>query len=113
MRLRNGDIVLIEVPFHQAAGGKIRPAIVVLDSGDADLIVAPVTSRVRGTEFELNLAEWRAAGLNVPSAVRLDKLATLSKADVRRVAGRLLPGDIAQMDERLCAAYCRDQRRRG
>jgi len=36
MALRFGDIVLIEVQFHQTRGSKIRPATVVLDSGDED-----------------------------------------------------------------------------
>jgi hypothetical protein len=34
MDLHPGDIILIEVQFHQTQGAKVRPAIVVLDSGD-------------------------------------------------------------------------------
>ena len=33
--------------FHQAVGGKVRPAIVLLDAGDDDFVAAPVTSRDR------------------------------------------------------------------
>jgi hypothetical protein len=36
MALRFGDMVLIEVPFHQMQGSKVRPAAVVLDAGDED-----------------------------------------------------------------------------
>jgi hypothetical protein len=32
MDLHPGDIILIEVQFHQTQGAKVRPAIVVLDS---------------------------------------------------------------------------------
>ena len=38
MDLRLGDVVLIEVAFHQTLGAKISPAVVVLDSGDEGFI---------------------------------------------------------------------------
>ena len=50
MDLHPGDTVLIEVDFHQTRGARVRPAIVVLDSGDEDFVAAPVTSRARGSE---------------------------------------------------------------
>lgn len=64
MDLHLGDVVLIELQFHQASGPKIRPAIVVLDSGDEDFVAAPVTSRARSSEFDLTLADWQTAGLH-------------------------------------------------
>ena len=63
--LQFGDIVLIEVEFHQTRGSKIRPATDVLDTGDEDFVTAPVTSRPSAAEFDLTLQDWRTAGLNV------------------------------------------------
>lgn len=63
MDLHPRDVVLIEVAFHQTQGAKIRPAVVVLDSGDEDFIAAPITTRVRTAEFDMNLAGWQVAGL--------------------------------------------------
>ena len=40
-----GEVVLIRIGFHQGPGGKVQPAIIVLDSGDDDVVAAPVTSR--------------------------------------------------------------------
>ena len=45
MNLQAGDLVLIRIEFPQAAGGKVRPAVVVLDDGDDDFVAVPVTSR--------------------------------------------------------------------
>ncbi len=42
---RPGEIVLVTFPFASAAEAKRRPALVLLDTGDADLIVARVTSQ--------------------------------------------------------------------
>ena len=109
MPLHFGDIVLIEVPFHQVQGSKIRPATVVLDSGDEDFVAAPITSRPGAAEFDLVLQDWRNAGLNVPSTVRLHKIAVLSKAIIRRTVGRLAATDLASVHAKLCRAFCPDQ----
>jgi mRNA interferase MazF len=65
--MRLGDLVLLRMEFHQTAGGKVRPAIVLLDAGDDDFVAAPVTSRPRLSEYDLPIQEWKTAGLNVPS----------------------------------------------
>jgi len=69
-----GDLVLVEFPFT-GPGTKLRPALVVLDSGDADVVLARVTT----PPYDIHLTDWRQAGLLAPSFVRLHKLATLSK----------------------------------
>jgi len=35
MTLQPGEVVLIRIDFHKAAGGKLRPAVVLLDSAMA------------------------------------------------------------------------------
>ncbi|MBI3664993.1 MAG: hypothetical protein HY236_02010 [Acidobacteria bacterium] len=62
MTLRLGEVVLIRMEFHQAAGVKVRPAAVLLDTGDNDFVAAPITSHARHSEFDLTIAEWRGAG---------------------------------------------------
>lgn len=42
MTLRPGEVVLIRIDYHQASGGKIRPAVVLLESGDDDFVAAHV-----------------------------------------------------------------------
>ncbi len=106
MDLRLGEIVLIQLQFHQTRGAKIRPVVIVLDTGDEDVIAAPVTSRTRATEFDLMLADWQAAGLNVQSTVRVHKLAVLSKAGVRHMVGKLTQRDLVSFCAVLCRAFC-------
>jgi mRNA interferase MazF len=106
MDLLSGDVVLVEVRFHQAPGAKVRPTVVVLDSGDEDFVAAPITTRVRSAEFEVNLGDWQAAGLNVPSVARVHKVAVLAKVSIRRVLGRLSGDDHARLRAALCRAFC-------
>ena len=82
MILRRGEVVLIRVPFHQTGGSKVRPAMVALEAGDDDLVVIPITSQARFSEFDIALPEWKKAGLNVPSTARIHKMASISKAAV-------------------------------
>ena len=70
MKLRLGELVPIKKGFHQAQGANVRPAVVLLDTGDDDILAVPVTSRIRFSEFDLAIGDWTAASLKVPSYVR-------------------------------------------
>lgn len=96
-----GDIVLIDFPFVGKEQTKRRPALVLLDTGNADLVVARVTSQPRQTAFDVDITDWRGAGLLLPSIVRLHKLATLEKSLIARTLGRLQPGDHQAVASRL------------
>ena len=106
MKLRTAEIVLIRMQFHQAQGSKIRPALVLFDAGDEDFVAAPITSQSRTSEFDLALADWRAAGLNVPSTARVHKLTVLAKADIVRRIGFCANGDQQALNHLLCRVFC-------
>ncbi len=91
--MKLGDVVLLGMEFHQTAGGKVRPAIVLLDTGDDDFVAAPVTSRPRLSEYDLPVREWKTAGLNVPSFIRVHKLTVLPKSGIMRQLGSLTNPD--------------------
>jgi hypothetical protein len=69
----------------------VRPAVVLLDTGDDDFVAAPVTSRPRLSEYDLPVQEWTTAGLNVPSFIRVHKLTVLPKErdGQRRIFSRI------------------------
>ena len=90
---RAGDLVLVDFPFTSSGQGKPRPALVILDTGDADVVLARVTSQPQTTQYDVPIAGWHHAGLLVPSIVRLHKLATLAKTRVRRPLGALDAND--------------------
>jgi mRNA interferase MazF len=90
---RPGELVLVTFPFTGGVQAKLRPALVILDAGDADLLLARVTTQPYGTRHDVVLADWRGAGLLAPSVVRLHKLATLDKLRIHRRLGALLSAD--------------------
>jgi len=80
--------------------------LVLLDTGDEDFVAAPITSRQRTSEFDYLIPDWRAAGLNVPSAVRIHKLTVIGKADIVRVLGILSDADRKSLLARVCRSFC-------
>ena len=76
-RFLAGEIVLVMFPFTDMVRAKRRPALILLNAGDDDILIARVTSAPAAGEVDVTLTAWSAAGLLLRSTVRLHKLATL------------------------------------
>lgn len=93
------DVVLLPVPFTDLSSHKVRPAIVIgFGSYPGDLFVVPVTSQLANADFPL--ADWQAAGLNVPCGVK-GQLCTVEDRLVRKIVGHLSTVDMAMLQQRL------------
>lgn len=102
---RWGDVVLIDFPQSGTAQRKKRPALVVLDVGDADVVVVPITTRQRTGTGDQRLRDSSAAGLLKESWVRLAKVACLGKSDVIRRLGHLTDYDKATLAQLWRTVY--------
>jgi mRNA interferase MazF len=100
-----GDVVLVHFPQSGTSVRKQRPGIVVLDIGDADLVIAPVTSKLRSQAGDVALAALSGTGLMRPSWIRLAKVATLLKTDLVRALGRLSAADRRQISQNWQSLY--------
>src|SRR3989338_946294 len=91
-----GDVVF--VAFYQTDGSKKRrPALVVLDIGDDDIVLAPITTTERKGKGDYKIKDWQRSGLLLDSWVRLAKIACLSKSDVSKQLGVLGADDKKQV----------------
>ena len=86
------DVVLMAFPFS-GGGSKRRPALVLADTGDRDIVVARITTQPYGASEDVEIRDWAAAGLLSASIVRVHKVATLERSLVERVLGRLTAAD--------------------
>jgi len=103
-----GDVLLVVFPFAHGGQGKQRPALVVADTGDSDVVLARVTTQVWNTPYDVRLNDWRTAGLLSPSIARLHKLATINKSLVQRTLGTLTSADKVRVGTglgELCAGW--------
>ena len=74
-----GDIVLVEFPQTGTESTKRRPALMILDIGDRDVVLAPITTRERVAAGDAKIVNWSSTGLLRESWVRLAKVAGLEK----------------------------------
>ena len=88
-----GQVVLVRFPQSGGRGAKQRPARVILDFGDADLVLAPFTSVEHKGPGDVAIQEWRSAGLLRASWVRLGKVATIEKTSVSKMLGTIADAD--------------------
>lgn len=82
-----GTIVLIKFPYTDLQGSAKRPALIVHNEADDDIVVARITSQPCNGKHDYEIANWRKLGLVFPSWIRLGKLATLEKKTSERVLG--------------------------
>ena len=56
-----GDIVLIGFPHTDLQGTSKRPAMVMYDSGDQDVLLARITTQEYTTETDYRILDWQKA----------------------------------------------------
>ena len=78
-KLNFGDIVLLKFPFTDGKSYKKRPALIINEYDDGDIIVCRITSQIYETPYDVNINNWENSGLRLPSVIRVHKLATLEK----------------------------------
>ena len=90
-RIEPGNIVLLKFPFTEGFGYKRRPALILKDFEDGDILVCRITSKIYKTKYDIYLDEWKKFGLKLPSVVRVHKMATLEMD--------LIDTEMGQIDE--------------
>ena len=88
-KLNFGDIVLLKFPFTDGKTYKRRPALIINDFNDGDIIVCRITSQIYNTQNDIFIDNWENCGLKLPSVIRVHKLATLDKDIVENVMGKI------------------------
>jgi mRNA-degrading endonuclease toxin of MazEF toxin-antitoxin module len=103
-----GDVVKVLFPFTNTTMTKERPAIIIspfnFNRRSNDIVILGVTSnpkylgnRERADEFHIKGTEQTAAGLPFVSCVKLGKIATVEKTQIRTVIGALPPATTARL----------------
>lgn len=84
-----GNIVLLKFPFSDAVNIKRRPALIINDYNDGDIIVCRITSQIYRTANDIYVDNWNKSGLKLPSVIRVHKLATLERDMVEMILGEI------------------------
>ncbi|MEH2242678.1 type II toxin-antitoxin system PemK/MazF family toxin [Nostoc sp.] len=98
---QSGSVILLKLPFTDAVIFKLRSVLLLLDTGDDDVIVARTTSQITQTVFDVEIIEWQQAGLMRPSVVRLHKINTVEKRLLERQLEILQPNDCEKVRQNI------------
>src|SRR5260370_34099611 len=95
MRIKRGDVVLVDWPFAGGGGTKVRPAVVVQNDRDngrlSNTVVAMITSRTRRAKedtqlfIDLTTPEGMQTGLLRNSVINCINLFTVEQAAILRL----------------------------
>lgn len=101
--LKQGDIVLIPIPFTDLTSQKKRPAVIISSTAyneeNDDIVVVALTSNVEDRDFSIILTteDLEQGSLKVTSMIRADKIYTLSKSIVLKTFGQVKPNILSKI----------------
>jgi mRNA interferase MazF len=114
MKVRRGDVVLVDFPFSTGGGAKVRPALVIQNDRDNQRLTNTVVVQITGTTrraFEatqlaipLSSPSGIQSGLRQDSVVNCVNIATLHQDVILRVIGSLPLAAMQQVNACLKAA---------
>jgi mRNA interferase MazF len=106
--MKRGDVVLLDYPYADGSGSKVRPVLIVQNDRDnqrlTNTIVALITKNVSRVHeptqllIDVSTPEGQQSGLNQPSAVTCGNVFTVAQTKVRRVVGKLSPATMTRID---------------
>ncbi|MDX6290847.1 MAG: mRNA interferase MazF [Blastocatellia bacterium] len=104
---KQGDILLIPIPFTDLSSQKRRPVIVISNDQynrkTGDIIVVAMTSNPQVTDYSLSItsSDLIEGALNRPGKIRVDKIYTLSQAIVAKTFGQVDDKTLSRIRRRL------------
>ena len=84
-----GEIVLMKFPYTNNITAKKRPALIIKDTNDGDVIVCRITSKRYNTLYDIEIKESPENGLRLPSVIRIHKIAALEKDQIDTKLGEI------------------------
>ncbi|OQY99500.1 MAG: MazF family transcriptional regulator [Chloroflexi bacterium UTCFX4] len=92
---KQGEIVLIPIPFTDLSSQKRRPVVIVsndaYNSKSDDIVVVAMTSNPAAVDYSFTItsADLEKGTLNRPSKIRVDKIYTLSQFIIVKTFGQV------------------------
>lgn len=113
MKITRGEVVLVDYPYSDGTGSKVRPALVVqndnLNLRITDTILAAISRsqhRASATQLliEIGTPDGLRSGLRQDSMVQCENLLTIDQSQIIAAIGRLTGPLMQQIDDCLKSA---------
>jgi mRNA interferase MazF len=102
-----GEIVVLPFPQSNLQLGKRRPALVVAEVSDDDLILCQITSQVHRDSYSVSLdkSDFQSGQLNVKSYIRPNRLFTVEQSVILYSAAHVTPAKMNETKAKLRALF--------
>ena len=111
MKVQRRDIVLVDFPFSDGSGSKVRPALVIQNDRDNARLTNTIVAQATGTTHraleatqvlvDLNTPEGKLSGLKFDSVVNCVNVVTLELSLVYRKLGALPVSLMSRVNDAL------------
>ena len=103
--MKKGDIVLVEFPFTDLKGSKLRPAVILLKNR-FDYVICFITSNIKIKEtYDILLFPTLINGLKIQSIIKTNKIMTIDKTIVKGKIGYLNTNEITVLNKNLSLLF--------
>ena len=103
--MKKGDIVLINFPFSDLKGSKIRPAVVLIAT-ESEIVLLFITTQLKWKlQFDLELEPNLSNNLKKNSLLRLSKITSVDKSLILGKIGELAHNEIVALNKNLIQIF--------
>ncbi|MDD5651158.1 MAG: type II toxin-antitoxin system PemK/MazF family toxin [Candidatus Nanoarchaeia archaeon] len=108
-KLVKGDIVVFQFPFSDLDESKKRPALIVANTIDENLILCQITSQERNDSDAISLIQkdFQQGSLNHESFIRPTVIFTVHKSKIEYKAGKLKQEKIKIIEKKYYEIFTR------
>jgi mRNA interferase MazF len=95
LKIKQGNIILINFPFSDLTGAKVRPALVIsndtYNQENHDILVLAITSNLSKNKYKIfiDIQDLDSGHLPVKSAIRVDKPFSVMQTKVLKIQGKI------------------------
>jgi len=104
-RFVKGDVVVLPFPFTDLSTVKKRPALVVSNSKDNNLILCQITSQQRKEAVSLKKEDFSSGLLKQSSFIIPSIIFTIEEMNIEYRAGKLKKEKIKEVQDRLVEIF--------
>ena len=96
-KYNTGEVWWIRFPYEENRDIEKRRSAIVLSEKELAILSVYVTSKDKMTPYSIEIEDWAAAGLKIPSWARIDKIVSINERKMDRKIGELSQKDLSKI----------------